>query len=90
LIRITADAHFTHAARSTLVYVNAKVIMQADRSTMGFLRLLTIPLLLVIDLALGYRLEPVQIVGIGVMFHGPDPSLPEKPAGLSRRVGKRC
>jgi hypothetical protein len=51
-----------------LAYVSAEAIIAADRSTLGFLRLLTIPLLLVIDIALGYRLSTVQLVGIGIMF----------------------
>jgi hypothetical protein len=45
-----------------LAYVSAEAIIAADRSTLGFLRLLTIPLLLVIDIALGYRLSTVQLV----------------------------
>ena len=38
-------------------------IIKADRSTFAFLRTLTIPLLLVVDLALGYSMTSAQLVG---------------------------
>lgn len=41
--------------------------MIADRSTYGFLRVLTIPLLLLVDLALGYSLSQGQIVGVSIL-----------------------
>jgi hypothetical protein len=55
---------------ATLAYVGAEAIVRADRSTMGFLRLLTIPLLLIVDILLGYHLTTVQFVGIAIMFCG--------------------
>lgn len=50
-----------------LVYLAVHAIVAADRSTFGFLRILTIPLLLVVDLALGYALSSTQVFGMGVI-----------------------
>ena len=55
---------------AVLAYIGAEAIVRADRSTLGFLRLLTIPLLLVVDIILGYRLTTWQFIGIGLMFGG--------------------
>lgn len=41
-----------------------KAIIAADRSTYGFVRVLTIPLLFLVDLFLGYSLTESQIIGI--------------------------
>lgn len=70
--------HFTLASLPTLVpricleilasYLTAESIVRADRSTVGFLRLLTLPLLLGVDLVLGYYLTPLQISGVLVLF----------------------
>lgn len=75
-----------------LAVVNAEAIIKADRSTVGFLRLITIPLLLVIDISLGYHITQWQLVGVGVMFaalvlafrHNP---LGRKGAGLAALSG---
>ncbi len=48
-------------------YVSIKAITVADRSTFGFLRVLTIPLLLLVDLSLGYSLTVNQIIGAGIL-----------------------
>jgi hypothetical protein len=48
-------------------YVSIRAITTADRSTFGFLRVLTIPLLLLVDLSLGYALSVSQIIGAGVL-----------------------
>ncbi|HCB35700.1 MAG: hypothetical protein A2W52_00945 [Candidatus Taylorbacteria bacterium RIFCSPHIGHO2_02_49_25] len=48
-------------------YVSIRAITTADRSTFGFLRVLTIPLLLLVDLALGYSLAINQIIGSGIL-----------------------
>jgi len=45
-------------------------ITRADRTTTGFMRLLTIPLLLASDVTLGYHLTPLQIAGVCVLFSG--------------------
>lgn len=45
-----------------------RAIVKADRSTFSFLRILTIPLLLLVDLRLGYAISAGQIVGIGLML----------------------
>src|SRR3989338_6893065 len=48
-------------------YVIVKAVTTADRSTFGFLLVLTIPLLLLVDLALGYSLSLNQIIGAGIL-----------------------
>lgn len=49
------------------LYVSVLAIARADRTTFSFLRTLTIPLLLMVDLFLGYRLGLFGIVGISVI-----------------------
>lgn len=51
-----------------LTYINAEAIIRADRTTTNFLRLISIPLLLVVDLALGYHISAWQLAGVGIMF----------------------
>ena len=48
-------------------HVSVLAVTRADRSTFGFLRILTIPLLLFIDVALGYSIGGGQIIGIGIV-----------------------
>ena len=50
-----------------LIYVGTIAVVRSDRSTFGFLRTGTIPLLLIADLWLGYTLTPLQIVGIAIL-----------------------
>ncbi len=45
-------------------------IVKADRSTFGFVRTGTIPLLLLVDLALGYTLTMNQFIGISIITLG--------------------
>ncbi len=45
-------------------------IIKAERSTFAYLRLLTIPLVLSIDIALGNSLSLTQIIGVTAMFCG--------------------
>jgi drug/metabolite transporter (DMT)-like permease len=47
-----------------LVFISISAIQQADRSTFSFLRMLTIPLLLIVDFLLGYALSALQILGV--------------------------
>ena len=47
-----------------LAVVVIHAIKRADRSTFGFLRTLTIPFLLVVDIVLAYRIDFIQIVGM--------------------------
>ncbi|MEN9558123.1 MAG: hypothetical protein RL141_492 [Candidatus Parcubacteria bacterium] len=58
----------TLAIRAVLEVVLAvgviHAIKQADRSTFGFLRTLTIPFLLIVDLVLAYHIDPYQITGM--------------------------
>lgn len=42
-------------------------LFKADRTTFGFARILTIPLLLLVDIALGYSLTNAQYIGIGII-----------------------
>lgn len=51
-----------------LGWIAAKMLVKADLSTIGFLRILTIPLILAVDLILGYHLSIVQIIGIFLMI----------------------
>lgn len=51
-----------------LIFVSLHAVIAADRSTFSFLRTLTVPLLLVTDLSLGYSITPIQIFGIGIML----------------------
>lgn len=53
-----------------LAFLGAEAIVKADRSTVGFLRLLTVPLLLFVDITLGYQLTAWQILGVIIMFVG--------------------
>lgn len=51
-----------------LLIAIAEATIRADRSTVGFIRLITIPLMLVVDIALGYHISSLQFMGIAVMF----------------------
>jgi drug/metabolite transporter (DMT)-like permease len=53
---------------TAFTYYLSRATVEADRSTAGFLRLITIPLVLVIDIALGYHISLIQIFGIALMF----------------------
>lgn len=46
------------------VYVTVRAIAEADRGTFGFLRTLTLPLLLAVDMALGYTVTGWQMTGV--------------------------
>lgn len=62
----------TFIPRVVLEIVQAQVsiwaIVKADRSTFGTIRTLTIPLLLAVDLVLGYTLNPYQLLGMSIIF----------------------
>jgi len=70
--------HFSLASLPTFIprvilsivqeYITIAAIMKADRTTFGFIRIGTIPLLLMVDLVLGYSLGISQIVGIGLIL----------------------
>ena len=51
-----------------LAYITTMAIIKADRSTFGFLRLITLPLLLVVDLLLHYTFSIYQIAGMIVIL----------------------
>lgn len=48
-------------------HVTVLAISRADRSTFGFIRIGTIPLLLMVDIALGYAFTGTQLLGIAVI-----------------------
>ncbi|MBI2637371.1 MAG: hypothetical protein HYW88_00585 [Candidatus Sungbacteria bacterium] len=50
------------------VHVSTRAAVQADRSTYAFVRTITIPLLLVVDLFLGYTFGQNQIIGITLII----------------------
>lgn len=49
-------------------YVTTRALIEADRADFGFVKSLTIPFLLVIDLALGYSLLLLQVVGMALIL----------------------
>lgn len=52
------------------VYFSLHATVIADRSTCGFLMILTIPLLLIIDVILGYKIEMMGLIGISIIIIG--------------------
>ncbi len=50
---------------TTIVF---RAVAQADRSTFGFVRVITIPLLLMVDFLLGYKINNWQFIGIGIII----------------------
>jgi len=49
-------------------HVTMLAVANAERSTYGFLRVLTLPLLLIVDIVLGYRIDAMQFAGISVII----------------------
>ncbi len=49
------------------IHITLLAIVKAERSTFGFIRTLTIPLLLLIEILLGYRPGIFQILGMGII-----------------------
>ena len=47
--------------------ISLRALAKADRTTFGFIRVLTIPLLLVVDILLGYRLAFLELAGIALV-----------------------
>lgn len=74
---------------ATLAYIGAKAVARADRSTLGFIRLLTIPLLLAVDIVLGYHITAWQFMGIGLIFFGLVLAFHHNPRG-KRGAGLAC
>ena len=50
-----------------MMFVTIFAVNEADRSTFTFLRILTIPLLVVVDLALGIVLSQLQLIGMALI-----------------------
>lgn len=48
--------------------LSIRAIFKADRSTHSFIRIITVPLLLGVDLFLGYSLSSAQIIGVIILF----------------------
>ncbi len=59
------------AARVILELIQCEIVyrafVKADRTTFGFARILTIPLLLLVDIFLGYSISNTQLLGIGII-----------------------
>ena len=51
-----------------LEWLAVKAIVKADRSTFGFIRTITIPLILMSDIIMGYKISPLEILGIMLIF----------------------
>ena len=51
-----------------LATIVLRAVVQSDRSTFGFIRVLTMPLLLLADIALGYKINIFQLAGIGIII----------------------
>jgi drug/metabolite transporter (DMT)-like permease len=49
-------------------HVSILAVVKADRSNYGPIRTLTIPLLLMVDVALGYAITPTQMTGMVIIF----------------------
>lgn len=54
----------TEIIQCEIVY---RAIVMSDRTSFGFARILTIPLLLLVDIALGYSLGSMQFLGVGII-----------------------
>ncbi len=54
----------TEIIQCEIVY---RALVKSDRTTFGFARILTIPLLLIVDIVLGYTISNGQLIGIGVI-----------------------
>jgi multidrug transporter EmrE-like cation transporter len=70
-------AYNTHALplftlRVITEFLQCEVVFRAlaiaDRSTFGFIRVLTIPLLLLVDIMMGYTITNLQFLGIGIIL----------------------
>ncbi|EKE10912.1 MAG: hypothetical protein ACD_15C00177G0002 [uncultured bacterium] len=51
-------------------YVTVTAISRADRTTFGFIRIITIPLLLLVDVYLGYEITPLAMGGVFIIIMG--------------------
>ena len=78
ILIFSRDNHFDPASLPTLIprillellvfSLAMEAIVKVQRSAIGFLRLITIPFLLLVDIVLGYHITPIQIAGVVVMF----------------------
>lgn len=68
----SVDSLWTLLPRAVLetlqVHITLLAIRTADRSAFGFIKVGTVPLLLIIDFFLGYQIQPVQIAGMLLMI----------------------
>lgn len=55
------------ACELVLALLTVIAVSQCTRSTFGFIRVGTIPLLLLVDVVMGYTLHPSQVVGIAII-----------------------
>lgn len=78
VVFLGADFHFSQQSLPVFLprlglelataYVSMKAVVKADRSTYAFLRLITVPLLLAVDIILGYPVGGLQMLGILMVF----------------------
>lgn len=64
LATVGAEAVF-NIILTTIVFI---AVARTDRSTFGFIRILTMPLLLLADLILGYKINIFQLAGIAIII----------------------
>ncbi len=50
-----------------IMSISLRALVAADRSTFNFFRTATLPLLLVVDLLIGYSISPMQIIGMSII-----------------------
>lgn len=91
IVIFTRDFHFNPASLPTLLprlvlevtgaWIMMESIAVADRSTIGFLRILGIPMLLLVDIVLGYHITGLQITGVFVMFFALVLAFHQNPSG---------
>lgn len=77
-VLLGADFHFSSQSLPYFIprivleiivaHLGAIAISKADLSTFSFLRLLSIPLVLAIDILVGYSIKPLQMLGILLVF----------------------
>lgn len=60
LVRLVFEIAFLH--------VTVKAVLAAERTTFAFLRLMTIPLLLIVDVMVGYQISSLQFAGIALLL----------------------
>lgn len=50
------------------MHISVLAVVKADRTTFNFIRVGTLPLLFIVDLLMGYAMDPKQMLGIGIII----------------------